>query len=243
MPTLIPHSAKHYLYATLLLCSLPFSHAQAGLIGYADVVLDYFDSGTGRLSGPFGGHVNDSIDSTSGVYPIATSTSVVLGSDPEGSGEKIDFLSLPTGSYVTLGFTDETITDGAGADFFINDAGAHLESADVFVSSNLIDFVFLGTVFSNISMAMDLASISFTDPVQAIKVVGRDTEGGSAGFDLANIEVLSGSIGTAPQSSPVAVPSPASLALMVLGLAVLSRGQYRQKKAAALSPSCSPSQS
>lgn len=228
MPGFTQHPVKKYLHMVALFCMLPISQAHAGLIGYADVVLDYFNSGTGQMSGPYGGYVTNSVHSSSGVFPVPISTGVVLGSDPSGPGAMIDFLSLSAGSYVTLGFTNETIVDSAGADFSITEAGVHLESADVFVSSNLVDFFFLGTVFSNISTAMDLATIGFTGSVQAIRVVGRDNKGGSRGYDLANIEVFSSSIGRAGFAAPIAVPEPTSLVLMILGLAALSRTRPRK---------------
>ncbi|NEP81125.1 MAG: hypothetical protein F6K39_24990, partial [Okeania sp. SIO3B3] len=60
-------------------------------IGFADVVLDYFDSGAGPIPGPYGNDVP--------VEPV--SLDIILGSDEDG------FLSLPTDSFVTVGFTDE----------------------------------------------------------------------------------------------------------------------------------------
>ena len=82
-------------------------------VGYADTVLDFFDSGAGPLAGPYGG-------TFPGTFPVAVSTSVVLGAD----GPVADFLSLPTGSFVTVGFTDETVIDGVGNDLFISEIGA-----------------------------------------------------------------------------------------------------------------------
>jgi hypothetical protein len=188
------------------------------IVGYADIVLDYYDSGAGPISGPYGGTWNGSV----GSYPIAVSTDVVLDDDPGYPPGYSDFLSLPTGSYVTVGFTDETVIDGVGNDIFIQEVGSNGERADVFVSSNLIDFVFLGTAIDDVTTALDLASIGFTDPVAAVKIVGLDTFGGSPGFDVINVQVLPGSIGPPP------VPEPASIALISLGLAGI--GFARKKK-------------
>ena len=193
------------------------SQAHASLIGYADVVLDYFDSGAGPMAGPYGG-----IDQTG---PISISTDVVLGSDPGPTGH-VDFLSLPAGSYVTVGFTDETVIDGVGNDIFIQEIGARGERANVYVSSDLINFVLLGVAVDEATTAFDLASIGFAAPVQAIKIVGLDNFGGSPGFDIANVQVLPGSIGPAP--SPVS--EPVSLPLAIIGLASLVSAIRRKKQ-------------
>ena len=68
----------------------------------------------------------------------------MLGDDPGPTGFT-DFLSLPTGSFVTVGFTDETVIDGKGNDIFITESAGRGEKADVFVSSNSVDFTLLGT--------------------------------------------------------------------------------------------------
>jgi hypothetical protein len=161
------------------------------LVGYADTILDYYDSGAGPIPGPYGGTWNG----TSGTSPIPVSLDVVLGDDPGYPPAVADFLSLPTGTYVTVGFVDETIIDGPGDDIFIREIGPNGERADVFVSSDSVTFTFLGTAIDDVTTALDLASIGFTEPVQAIKIVGLDTLGGSPGFDVINIEVLPGSIG------------------------------------------------
>jgi hypothetical protein len=90
---------NHVIYLILLIIPL---NLHAAMIGYADVVLDYHDSGAGPVSGPYGG-------THPGSFPVPVSTDVVLEDDP---GASVDFLSLPTGSYVTVGFTDETVIDG-----------------------------------------------------------------------------------------------------------------------------------
>lgn len=211
----------------LALLLLPFAQPASALVGYADTVLEYYDSGAGPIAGPYGGTWNG----VTGIYPIPISTSALLGDDPGYPPGVADFLSLPTGSYVTLGFTDETVIDGAGDDIFIEEVGPNGERADVYVSANLIDFVFLGTAIDDASTALDLASIGFTDPVQAIRIVGLDALGGSPGFDIINVQVLPGSIGAPPEATN-GVPAPATLALLGLGLIGATLGRQRRSPAA-----------
>ncbi|MBN2591546.1 MAG: hypothetical protein JXA96_16895 [Sedimentisphaerales bacterium] len=150
--------------------------------GYADVVLDYYDSGTGSMAGPYGG--------TSGTCPTSVSTDAVIG-EPDSY-----FLSLPTGSYVTVGFIDETIINGTGDDIFITEYGYADDRADVYISSNLTDFTLLGTASDDgTTSKFNLADIGYTDPVIAIKIVGLDDNGSTEGFDLCHIQVALGSIG------------------------------------------------
>ncbi len=100
------------LAAATMLAGVAAAPAQAA-IGYADTVLDYFNSGAGPFPGPYGG-------TFPGSFPVPVSTSVVLN----GPTSPADFLSLPRGSFVTVGFTDETVIDGAGNDIFISEVGA-----------------------------------------------------------------------------------------------------------------------
>jgi hypothetical protein len=158
-------------------------------LGYADVVLDYFDSGKGPKKGPYGGNTEE------GILAKPVSLDVVLGDDPEPGG---DYLSLPTNSFVTVGFTDETIIDGPGDDIFIQEYGKAGERAKVFVSSDLKNFELLGTAKDDEKTSFDLASIKFKEPVQAIKIVGLDSKGDSPGFDVANVQVLENSVGPKP---------------------------------------------
>ena len=122
------------------------------------------------------------------------SLDVVLGDDPP---PEQDALSLPTGSFVTVGFTDEVGIDGPGDDIFVREAGVAGELADVFVSSNLTDFTFLGTGNGGTTSSFDLADIGFTEPVRAVKIVGLDSGGTSPGFDVVNVQVLPESVGEA----------------------------------------------
>jgi hypothetical protein len=192
----------------------PSAHALP-VLGFADVVLSYSDSGAGPFAGPYGG-----LGGIGGAFPVAVPLSVVLGSDVVGSE---NFLSLPTGSSITVGFIDETVIDGVGNDIFIREIGASGERAEVYVSKDNVTFVLLGIANDSVTTSFDLASIGFTDAVTAIRIVGLDSLGGSPGFDVVNIEVLPGSIGPGTVSAPGTLAL-AGLALAGLGLAARRRG-------------------
>jgi RHS repeat-associated protein len=149
--------------------------------GFADVILDYFNSGAGTFDEPYG------VDNN-GNGPVLVNLNVILGNDNLGA------LSLPTGSFVTVGFIDEFIVDKPGNDIFIPEVGAAGERAEVYVSSNLKDFVLLGVGNGGTTSLFDLASIGFSQPVRAIKIVGLDNGGTSPGFDVINVQGLPGSI-------------------------------------------------
>ncbi|MBD2168527.1 putative Ig domain-containing protein [Calothrix membranacea FACHB-236] len=149
--------------------------------GFADIVLDYFNSATGTFNEAYG-------SDNAGRFPVLVPIDIILGSDTQGS------LSLPKGSYVTVGFTDEIIIDNPGNDIFIPEVGAYGEKAEVFVSANFEDFTFLGIGNGGTTSIFDLASIGFTEPVRAIKIVGLDNGGGSSGFDVINVQGLPGSV-------------------------------------------------
>ena len=197
------------LASAAVLASTIAMPAQAA-IGYADTVLGYFNSGSGPFPGPYGG-------TFPGSFPVPVSTSVVLG----GPTSPADFLSLPRGSFVTVGFTDETVIDGVGNDIFIREIGASGERADVFVSKDLINFIFLGTAIDSSLTAFDLASIGWTGAVVAVRIVGLDNFGGSPGFDVDYIQVLPGSIG--------GVPEPASWAMLIAGFGLVGASARRRR--------------
>lgn len=187
----------------------------AAVVGYADTVIDFFDSGAGPLAGPYGG-------TDPGAFPIAVSTSVVLGNDP---GPAVDFLSLPTGSYVTVGFVDEAVFDQAGDDIFIQETGGNGERADVYVSTDLTTFFLLGTAIDNGTTAFDLASIGFLTQVNAVRIIGLDTLGASPGFDVVNVQALE----FVPR-----VPEPATWGLMALGFGLVGAALRRRHRTTVL---------
>jgi hypothetical protein len=149
--------------------------------GYADSVLAFYDSGAGPIAGPYGG-------TYPGSFPVAVSTNVVLGDD---SGSSVDFLSLPTGSYVIVGFTDETVYDASGYDIYITEVGGMGEQAAIYVSSDLSNYTYLGTATDNGTTALDLSTIGYTQEVKAVKIVGLDSLGDSPGFDVVNVQAYS----------------------------------------------------
>lgn len=218
-----PHAGHRYALAALaaIAVSALAGSGSAASLGFADVVVEFFDSGNGTLSCPEG---------QGGSFPPPASTptcvslSVVLGDDPNFPASPADYLSLPLDSFITVGFTDEIIIDGAGDDLFILEVGDALESADIFVSSTLstspADFVFLGQADGNTLSSFDLASIGFAGQVRAVKIVSLSNGGapGAPGFDLANVQALQ-----------FQVPEPGTLALLSLGLASLATGQRRRR--------------
>lgn len=161
---------------------------------FADVVLDYFDSGVGPLVGPYGffdPNGNGFFEAGEPTVPSLTTVNAALKDEVDPA---VNTLSLPTGSYVTLGFTQGFVVDGPGNDIFIRESGEAGDQANVYVSSKAnptaADFVLLGVAQDNITTAFDLSTIGFTDPVRAIKIVGLDKRGLSPGFDVVNVEVL-----------------------------------------------------
>jgi hypothetical protein len=88
--------------------------------------------------------------------------------------------------------------------------------------------VVLGTdvAGSEAFLAFDLASIGFTDPVVAIRIVGLDNGGGSPGFDVVNVQVLPGSVGPGGRLPEPASPAPAGCALAA-GAALTGRRRQR----------------
>jgi hypothetical protein len=187
------------------------SRANAAII-VADTVLEFFNSGANPAfpTGSYGG-------TFPGSFPVAAPLSNTT------DGDSATFISLPTESFITLGFTGGFVFDGAGLDLFVSEVGGADETADVFISSDFgASFTFLGIATTATVSGFDLGTIGFTDNVNAVKVVGLDNFGGSPGFDLAFVQGLEGSVVIDP------VPAPTTLALFGLGLAGL--GWKRRRK-------------
>jgi outer membrane protein OmpA-like peptidoglycan-associated protein len=103
------------------------------------------------------------------------------------------YISLPKDSYVIVGFTNNYIIDAPNQnDIFIEEVGGAGEYADVFVSSDNIEYKFLGVAGNGSINELDLAKIGYTNQVKYIKVVGKDSKGSSPGFDIGSIYGLPG---------------------------------------------------
>lgn len=153
-------------------------------IGYADVVIDAYYSGVIPEYDDFFGAYSSGF-----IWTIIEHQSplVVLGNIDE-------FLSLPTGSYVIVGFTNNTVIDAPDQDdIFIEEYGSRDERADIYVSSNNKDFVYLGTAGDGGVSTFDLAAIGYTSPVTAVKIVGLDNYG-TPGFDLVSVKAVEGAV-------------------------------------------------
>lgn len=179
----------------------------------ADTVIDFFDSGAGPMAGPYGG-----------TFPGSFPVPVPLSYATDGDGST--FVSLPTGSYITLGFTTGFVFDGAGLDLFVSEVGGADEHASIFVSSDFGGtFTFLGFATTATVTGFDLGSIGYTGHVNAVKIVGVDSLGGSPGFDLAYVEGLEGSV---VSTVPDAATTGGLLVLTLGGLAAFRSRRNRR---------------
>jgi Ca2+-binding RTX toxin-like protein len=158
--------------------------ASASGDGFADLVMGFIDSGAGPVRGPYGGDHSD-------VSAKPVSLGVVLGEDPT---EDVNYLSLAKNSSVTVAFADEVVKDGFGTDLVVRELVDNDEVAKVYVSSDFVNFAFLGTAQAGRSNKFDLAAVGFTGNVRAVRIIGQDTSGASPGFDLVSVQAMTSSM-------------------------------------------------
>lgn len=197
-----------FLFIALLTLTVSFV-ANANIIGFSDVVLEYVDN-------------NDNVKGVLGTTNFRD-LSFTRATDGSVSGEVADavtgdddtsYLSLKIGQSIVLGFVNENVIDGAGDDIFVSELGNASESADVFVSSDGSTFTFLGTANNaNGISGFDLSSINFGDPVTAVKIEGKSNGGTSPGFDLEFVQALNRII-----VDPMPASAPATLAITMIGV-------------------------
>lgn len=98
------------------------------------------------------------------------------------------YVSIPKGSSITVQFTDNLIVDSPNRDdLFVDELANAGDHAEVYVSSDGLNYEFLGVASGGKTNSMDLADIGFTDIVSHVTVVGLDTAGSSPGFDLIRV--------------------------------------------------------
>jgi outer membrane protein OmpA-like peptidoglycan-associated protein len=167
---------KSFLFLFLLLPFLLFSQNQSQ---YPDVIIDSYNSTTKTKDAFYGGSK-------------VPSRSIVVSLD--SLFYKNDcFISLPQGSFVIVGFTNNYIIDAPNQnDIFIEEVGGAGEYADVFVSSDNVEYTLLGIAGNGSVNEFDLATIAYKKQVKFIKIVGKDNKGSSPGFDLGCVYGLPG---------------------------------------------------
>ncbi|MEL6476150.1 MAG: tandem-95 repeat protein [Pseudomonadota bacterium] len=97
-----------------------------------------------------------------------------------------EFVSLPTGTTITLSF-EEVIIDGPGADFRVIEE-INTERALVEASADGVNFVSFGEIRGTADF--DLADSVTLDAVNHVRLTGLDNGGSSPGFDLDSVEAL-----------------------------------------------------
>jgi len=111
--------------------------------GYADVVIDSFDAGDSPFPWPYGRGADDSTRN----QPVEFS--IVLGPPSEirnSSTSGVEYLSIPRGNYITVGFIDEIVVSGAGPDLEIVSLDDHAgETANLYIGTD-VDSLFLAGI-------------------------------------------------------------------------------------------------
>lgn len=172
-----------------LLCTFAitaFTHAQTE---YADEIIDAF----------YNKSANPIFDDFYGLDGLGMGCDAILINPDVCLGNSFSFVSITAGSYITVGFTDNTIIDAPNQnDLFIDEIGAANEFADVYISSDYgISFTFFGTINGGTTNGLDLNDIGYTAIVNAVKIEGKDNLGCVPGFDVVRIYGIEGANCTA----------------------------------------------
>lgn len=170
---------------SLILCAALFANvAKADFVGLADVILDYQDGSGGSV---YMGSLGTSASTHNYRQLTEEEALFALTDNPSYTS----YLGLSQGASITLGFINENVIDGDGDDIFVSEFWPGDESAAIYVSTNSVDFTFLGNADSDGGItSFDLADIGFTSVVRAIKIIGLDSNGATPGFDLTYVKAL-----------------------------------------------------
>ncbi|MDO5655605.1 MAG: OmpA family protein [Flavobacteriaceae bacterium] len=147
---------------------------------YPDLIFEAYYSGYFNVfDGLYGGKGID--------HPIRMDVNKILGENKEKW-----FVSLPTGSYIILQYTDNEIFDAPNQnDIFIEYVGCCDEYIDVSASYDGKVFTYLGR-YSGCDNEIDLAKTKYKQPVRFLKIEGLDVKCSSPGFDLVSAYALPG---------------------------------------------------
>ena len=142
-------------------------------------------------------------------------------SSPTGS------VSLGRGGSLVLQFTDNSLTTSGNsdADLYVFEIGGAIEYFDVDISTNGVDWINVGTSIGQPAV-IDIdavAGVVLYELYSFVRLTDVDPDQSGSPFAEADIDAV-GAISSAP---PASVPAPASIGLVLLGLAMLRSARKR----------------
>lgn len=105
-----------------------------------------------------------------------------------GPNRKTMFVSLPKDSYITYGF-DKAYLCPDNTSILVTTTGIVHERGDFYVLTASGNLIFVGTIYED-SEYHDITLSDIEEYIVGIKVVGRDLDGASPGFDIADIALV-----------------------------------------------------
>jgi hypothetical protein len=204
------------LFSSLLIVSMSYADLMVGGItfddnAFADAVIDYSSTALFQsyTTDPFNRH-------------NVTAEEALLGSDLRSST-----IELQSNEYVSVGFTDNIIYNGSGADLAIFEMFSTPEVGDVMVSVGgmviaqhavSLGYMDIGGVSNYVNVAyVDLSDYGFAlgQTTDYVRAYGASSE--YAAFGAIN-------------NRSTAVPEPATISMLLIGFLGLGLSAFRQRK-------------
>ena len=209
---LFVEEGNYHLRQELLAPNVQTFPAEASPISFdllPDEVLEYVhaEPGVGNFDEPYGENASSDPSNITarentglGAEPVDLDLVLqaigVRAKNPASGGGTLsgqEFLNLPEGATITLGF-EETIIDGPGPDFLIYSAIPSpnaTEEVRVSVGPSVDDLTFIGIARESEGIIpIDLADSDYRNEVQVIHLESTDNGGDWKGFEFTGIEVL-----------------------------------------------------